>query len=62
MFDVFAHVNLPAASSSRSELDDYLTSAVQEVSDPLKWWYEKRRVFPKLSQMALDFLSVPGMI
>jgi len=61
-FDVFAHINLPAASTSRSELDDYLTTSVENVVDPLKWWWEKRRVFPKLSRMALDFLSIPGSV
>jgi hypothetical protein len=46
--------------SKTNELDDYLRSPVENVTDPLKWWFDKRRTFPKLSRMARDFLSVPG--
>ena len=28
--------------------------------DTLAWWYEKRAMFPQLSRMALDYLSIPG--
>ncbi len=62
-FDVFAHIAMPiaAASAVRNELDDYLTSPREAVNgDPLAWWWEHRRTYPKLSRMALDYLSVPG--
>jgi hypothetical protein len=44
-----------------NELDDYLSQAIEKVTDPIKWWWDHRKVFPKLSAMAFDFLSVPGM-
>ena len=43
-----------------SELDDYLSQPIEKVTDPIKWWWDHRKVFPKLSGMAFDFLSVPG--
>ena len=44
-----------------NELNDYLSQAIEKVTDPIKWWWDHRKVFPKLSAMAFDFLSVPGM-
>jgi hypothetical protein len=34
---------------------------VEDVKDGLMWWYEKRVAFPRLSRMARDYLSIPGM-
>jgi hypothetical protein len=45
-----------------NELDNYLSQAIEKVTDPIKWWWDHRKVFPKLSAMAFDFLSVPGML
>lgn len=44
----------------RSEVDRFLTSDVEDVTDALAWWYEKRTTYPRLSRMALDYLSIPG--
>jgi hAT family C-terminal dimerisation region len=44
-----------------SELDMYLTQPVKKVRDAIAWWWDRRAVFPKLSSMALDYLSTPGM-
>ena len=43
-----------------SEIDDYLQLLVEPVSDLLKWWNDNCHVYPFLSRMALDYLSVPG--
>jgi hypothetical protein len=44
-----------------TELDQYLKSArVKDVKDPLKWWFENRGSYPRLSRMARDFLMIPG--
>ena len=45
-----------------NELNDYLSQAIEKVTNPVKWWWDHRKVFPKLSVMAFDFLSVPGML
>jgi hypothetical protein len=43
-----------------NELDDYLSQAIEKVSDPIAWWWGHWKVYPKLSAMAFDYLSVPG--
>ena len=44
-----------------TELDHYLKSArVKNVKDPLKWWFENCGTYPRLSRMAMDFLTIPG--
>ena len=45
-----------------NELDDYLSQAIEKVSDPIAWWWDHRKVYPTLSAMAFDYLSVPGML
>jgi hypothetical protein len=47
-------------TTATSELDDYFRSPIENVANPLKWWFDKRRTYPNLSRMARDFLSVPG--
>lgn len=45
----------------RDELDRYLSTDPEHVSDALAWWYEHKHVYPRLHRMALDYLSIPGM-
>ena len=44
------------------ELDAYLNGAPEmpEDGNTLRWWYRNRAVYPRLSIMAMDFLSIPG--
>ncbi|GLB45148.1 putative hAT family C-terminal dimerisation region [Lyophyllum shimeji] len=56
---------LPAFAASRSqvhvdELADYLNTPIEQVKDVLKWWASKRGIWPNLSRMALDYLSIPA--
>jgi hypothetical protein len=44
----------------RSELDTYLGTDPEHVTDALAWWYEHKHVYPCLHRMALDYLSIPG--
>ncbi len=32
-----------------------------DVRDPLEYWHERRRRYPRLSRMALDFLTIQAM-
>jgi hAT family C-terminal dimerisation region len=62
-FNVF--YNLPSLAPPkredlRDELDRFLSTDPESVEDVLAWWYEKRHLFPRLSRMALDYLSIPG--
>lgn len=51
---------MPDTAAPRNELDDYLSTGPEPTNDVLKWWWDKRRVFPKLSRMAFDYLTVAG--
>ena len=42
------------------ELDKYLGTDVEKVGDVLAWWHEHRAMYPCLSRMALDYLTIPG--
>ena len=59
--------NLPALTPTQGkaiidELRLYLSTEVENVTDALQWWYEKRKTYPRLHRMALDYLSIPGML
>jgi hypothetical protein len=49
------------AASLSNELDDYLQAPLENVKDPLRWWFDNRRTYPNLSRMGRDYLSIPGM-
>ncbi|TFK80198.1 HAT dimerization, partial [Polyporus arcularius HHB13444] len=42
------------------EVARYFATATEETDNPLLWWRERRDIFPCLSRMALDYLSIPG--
>jgi hypothetical protein len=48
------------STADDSELDAYLKLPVESVQDPLKWWDDHRKIYPNLSQMAMDYLSILG--
>ena len=57
--------NLPSMDDlnedSSKKLDLYLKADPEKVTDPLAWWIEQRDIYPQLSCMAIDFLTIPGM-
>lgn len=59
MFD-----NLPFVGSTAEEEGDelkrYLASDPVKVTDPIQWWQERRKAYPRLSRMAIDYLTIPG--
>jgi hypothetical protein len=56
--------NLPALTAPkaalRNEVDRYLSTDPEQTSDVLMWWNDRRTLFPCLSRMALNYLSIPG--
>lgn len=47
--------------AGQDELERYLAEPCKQIDgDILKWWYGQRDTYPRLSRMALDFLSAPG--
>jgi len=43
-----------------NELDHFLSTQTEQTDNVLMWWTEHHHVFPRLSRMALDYLSIPG--
>ena len=56
----FGNISIGKKVPKRSEIDTYLSLAVENVKDPLKWWMKNRQTYPNLSKMARDYLSIPG--
>lgn len=50
----------PRATVAADELRLYFSSPPEHVTDPIRWWYEKRLVFPRLHRMVLDYLCIPS--
>ncbi|EMD32854.1 hypothetical protein CERSUDRAFT_160869 [Gelatoporia subvermispora B] len=44
---------------TRDELDRYLAADCESTSDTLRWWQERRHIYPRLSRMAMNYLSIP---
>jgi hypothetical protein len=61
IFDNLPSLQAPRPAELRSELDQYLGTDPEHVTDALAWWYEHKNVYPRLHRMALDYLSIPGM-
>jgi len=60
--DVIDFFDIPMDGIQESnELDEYLSQGIEKVRDPIAWWWDHRKVYPRLSAMALDYLSIPGM-
>ena len=60
VFDSLEALAPPKLSELGSELDCYLSTDVEHVTDALAWWHKHRAVYPCLVKMALDYLSIPG--
>ena len=61
-FDNLESLCAPKPLDLRDDLDAYLSTDPEAVGDVLKWWSEKSTMYPSLSRMALDYLSIPGML
>lgn len=61
MFDELPALAEPKQSNLRDDLERYLSTDPEHVVDVLSWWFERRHVYPCLSRMALDYLTIPGM-
>jgi hypothetical protein len=53
-------MDIAPTPSSDDELQCYLAADVEDVKDGLMWWHERHAMFPQLSRMARDYLSIPG--
>jgi hypothetical protein len=60
IFDNLPALAAPEAVVLHDELDRYLSTPTEQTDNVLMWWIERCHVFPRLSRMALDYLSIPG--
>jgi hypothetical protein len=44
----------------KDELTQYLSTGTLQTDSPLLWWHQNSHVYPRLSRMALDYLSIPS--
>ncbi len=61
MFDEESDMEVEALDD---EYEDYLAQPPEtkkSCPDPMRWLYDHRERYPRLSLMALDYLSIPGM-
>ena len=61
IFDALKSIRRLHVSENGQELERYLAIPAEDTDDPLLWWAEHRALYPCLSRMALDYLSIPGM-
>jgi hypothetical protein len=61
MFDDLPALLAPASTELSGELERYLSTDPEHVTDVLAWWYERRAIYPRLHRMALDYLTIPGV-
>jgi len=62
MFDAMPALAAPRKTELCNEIDCYLSTDVEDVSHVFMWWQERRAMFPNLARMAIDYLSIPGVI
>ncbi len=43
-----------------NEIKRYINSPTVVTKDPIQWWWDHRREYPRLSRMALNYLTIPG--
>jgi hypothetical protein len=60
IFDNLPALSAPKRKELRDELEQYLSSDPTHVVDVLEWWTKRQSMYPSLSRMALDYLSIPG--
>ena len=53
----------PKATTHHDKLEKYLSTDCElHVDDGLLWWHEQKHIYPHLSRIALDYLSIPGKL
>jgi hAT family C-terminal dimerisation region len=50
-----------APDNTVDEVTRYLSTGPEDITNEavLKWWYERQHIYPNLSQMALDYHTIP---
>jgi hypothetical protein len=61
IFDDLPALTAPKLTELCDKLVRYLSTNPEQVKDVLLWWHEHASMYPRLSRMALDYLTIPGM-
>jgi hypothetical protein len=60
MFDDLLDLTNVPSTPVADELTAYLQENRKKVQDVIGWWEGKCNLYPRLSQMALDYQCIPG--
>jgi len=60
IFDNLPTLRAPKAKELHDELTRYLSADPEQVDNVLLWWHEQKSMYPHLSRMALNYLTIPG--
>jgi hypothetical protein len=60
IFDALPELSAPSKVALYDELTCYLSEPTEHTLDPIRWWVEKKAIYPRLSRMVLDYLCIPG--
>ncbi|KAF7776710.1 hypothetical protein Agabi119p4_5103 [Agaricus bisporus var. burnettii] len=61
MFDFdFFDTSPMSDTAAQDELEHYLSTNAEPVTDPIEWWNSKLHTYPRLSCMAFDYLVIPA--
>jgi hypothetical protein len=60
-FTDFLDISMDGADD-HNKLDNYLSQPLEKVHDPIVWWWEHQVMFPMLSAMAFNYLSISGAL
>lgn len=61
IFDDLPALKPPETKELEDELARYLSTPRDlNVKDGLRWWYDRKHLYPCLHRMAMDYLSIPG--
>ena len=61
--DIFAALDIstpPQVHELSNKLERYLRVGPEHAPNPIQWWLDRHTVYPNLSRMALDYLTIPG--
>ena len=61
IFDHLPSLARTKTTTSDGELDTYLNADIEDITDAIAWWYGRRKTYPRLSRMALNYLTIPGL-
>jgi hypothetical protein len=62
MFDDLDDISAPIEKKLKDEIKAYLNADLETHDNVLEWWRGRRKTYPRLSRMALDYLTIPGTL